>query len=52
MLIDHYIGFLLVLTAETKEDFFRGYRLAKAGRKPEKIWKQVSKPMKFERGIK
>ncbi len=43
MLIDHYMGVLLVLTAETKEEFFRGYRLAQAGKFPGTTWKDVNK---------
>lgn len=43
MLIDHYMGFLLVLLAESKEEFFRGYRLAKAGKSPGTTWKDVNR---------
>lgn len=43
MIIDNYIGFLLVLTAERQEEFFRGYRLAKAGHKPGRTWKDVNR---------
>lgn len=43
MLIDHYMGFLLVLLAENKEEFFRGYRLAKAGKAPGTTWKDVNR---------
>lgn len=43
MIIDNYIGFLLVLTAESQEEFFKGYRLAKAGNHPGRTWKDVNK---------
>jgi hypothetical protein len=43
MIIDNYIGFLLVLTAESQEEFFKGYRLAKAGKHPGRTWKDVNK---------
>lgn len=43
MIIDNYIGFFLSLTAESQEEFFRGYRLAKAARKPGKTGKDVNR---------
>ncbi len=37
------LGGIKALTAESKEEFFRGYRLAKARKAPGTTWKNVNR---------